>query len=145
MTVDLSKLLSRPVDDAKRPVPLPAGIYHGNIAKFSFDVSKEKKTPFCRFMVNTTSADKSIDPSLLADIDLSKKQLRKDFYLTPDSEYRLADFLHSCGISTAGQSWGASIPNCVNAQVIITVIQKQNQNDPSEFFNEIGDIKGTAA
>lgn len=145
MAVDLSKLLSRPVDDAKRPVPLPAGMYTGNIAKFSFDVSREKKTPFCRFMVNITAADQSVDATLLDGIDLSKKQLRKDFYLTPDSEYRLADFLHSCGIQTAGQSWGATIPNCVNAQVQITVIQKQNPNDPAEFFNEVGDIKGTAS
>lgn len=144
MAVDFKSLLSKNMDEVKRPVPLPPGTYRGVVAKFEFKESQEKKTPFVRFMIQITAPGDDVagDPNL-AKIDLSKKQLRKDFYLTPDAEYRLKEFIDSCGIATKGQSFGVSIPNTQNAPVLIEVTQRPGQED-GEFFNDIGSIKGTA-
>ncbi len=146
MTVDFSALLNKPLDDIKRPPALPAGTYYGRVNKFEFDKSSEKKTPFLRLHLTITSAGDDVSPDDLKEIDLSKKQLRKDFYITPDAEYRIKEFLESCSIPTAGRSLGEAIPDCMNASVMIEVLLRPNRNDPeAPPNNEVGNLKGHEA
>jgi hypothetical protein len=129
------------MDNVEKPKPLPAGTYFGTIAKHELGESKEKKTPFVRLFCTVLSAGDEIDPSDLEGVELAKKQLRKDFYLTEDSLYRFKDFAESVGVSTAGRSLGEIIPDVNNASVMLDVIQKTSQSG-DEIFNEIASIKG---
>lgn len=142
MASDFSKLLSKNMDGVERPKPLPPGTYYGRIEKFSVDESKEKKTPFVRFNLKVTSADESIDADAVNGIDLSKKQLRKDFYLTPDADYRLKEFLKSCGIKVQGRTFGEVLPETVNSPVIMEVTQRAAQDGSGELYNDVNSLKG---
>jgi len=142
MSVDFSKLLSKNMDEAERPKPLPPGTYHGRVTKHSLDASKEKKTPYVRFELQVVSAGDGIDPDALDGIDLSKKSLRKDFYLTPDADYRLKEFLKSCGIQTAGRSFAEALPEAINAPVLIDVTQRAATDGSGEFYNDVNKLAG---
>jgi hypothetical protein len=142
MAVDFKKLLSKNMDESERPRPLAPGTYYGRVTKFICDVSKEKKTPYVRFLLAVTSAGEGVDSESLNGVDLSKKQLRKDFYLTNDADYRLKDFIKSCGIQVAGRSFESTLPDTVNAPVIMEVTQRAATDGSGEFYNDVNIIKG---
>lgn len=143
MATNFNHLLSKPADDVKRPPLLPAGTYHGRVSSHKFDESANKKTPYCRYQIDIQSAGADIEPSMMDGIDLSKRQLRKDFYLTDDALWRLKDFLVSCGIPSHGRSMAEMVPDAINQPVILSVTQRKVENS-DEFFNEIGDLKGAS-
>ena len=141
MTVDFSALLATPMEDIKRPPPLPAGNYLGRITKYEFLESSEKKTPFVRYSVSIESAKEDIDPADLEGIDLTKKQLRKDYFLTELALYRLTEFLEGLGIENPGRKLSDAIPEAIGAAVAFTVTQRMNTRKPTEPpFNEIDEI-----
>ena len=143
MAVDFKSLLSKPLDEVKAPVPLPAGTYHGIIKEYKFDESKEKKTPFIRFTIQLTGAGDDVEPEEVATIDWSKKQLRKDFYLTEDALFRFKKFLESLGIDTVGKSFDSLIPETQGANVLVEVTQRPNTQNPEEPpFNDVKSIVG---
>lgn len=138
---DFTALLQTPMDEIKRPPPLPAGTFHGSILGFNFDLSQKKKTPYVRFELGRLTPNEDVDMSALEGVDLTKRSLRKDFYLTEDSRYRVKDFLESCGITVTGRSLGQCIPETLNANVIIAVTQR-NSEDGKDIYNDVGDIRG---
>jgi hypothetical protein len=144
MAVDFRKLLKKPLDEVKRPPALPAGTYHGVVAKYEFGESRDKKTPFIRFFFTITSADDSIDPGELAGIELAKKQQRRDFYLTDDALYRLKEFIASCGIETAGHTTDELLADTLQAPVLMEITQR-NSDDGETIYNDIAAVKGTAS
>lgn len=73
MAVDFKTLLSKPLDEIKRPPALPAGTYHGIVQKYEFGESDKNKTPFVRFTFTIAMAGEDIDPSELEGIDLGKR------------------------------------------------------------------------
>lgn len=140
---DFSTLLSKPLDSIKRPPPLPAGTYMGTIKSYEALESKEKKTPYIRFNLNLVSPGQDIDPNDLNGIDLSKRQLRRDFFLTPDAEYRLKEFLESLGIDTKGRTFQSTLPDSLNQAVQIEVVQRLNQDEPTAPpFNDVKSVSG---
>lgn len=143
---DFTQLLKTNLDTVKRPPTLPAGTFHGRITKYEFGESKEKKTPYVRFHVQLLSPGADIASEDMQDadgtpIDISKRQLRQDFFLTQDSMYRIKEFMESCGISTSGRSLDITIPELLNAPVLVGVVQS-NSRDGSEIYNNIGSLKG---
>ena len=142
MAVDFKKLLSKNMDEVERPRPLPPGTYYGRVTKFTVDVSKEKKTPDVRFFLSVTSAGDGVDADSLNGVDLSKKQLRKDYYLTQDADYRLKEFIKSCGIQVAGRSFESTLPDTTNAPVIMEVTQRGATDGSGEFYNDVNTMKG---
>jgi hypothetical protein len=144
MALDFSKLLSTPMDTVEKPKPLPTGTYMGVISKYEFGESKDKKTPYVRFFLNLTGAGPDIDVGEVAGIDWSKKQLRRDLYLTDDAIYRLKDLLASIGVPVEGRTFGESIPDALNCQVMIEVTQRNNPQDPTQIFNDVGTVRGIA-
>lgn len=142
MAADFKKLLSKNLDEVERPKPLPPGTYYGRVTKYALDVSKEKKTPYVRFSLAVTSAGDGVEADALNGVDLSKKQLRKDFYLTHDADWRLKEFIKSCGVQVAGRSFESTIPDTMNSPVIIEVTQRPATDGSGEFFNDVGALKG---
>lgn len=143
MAVDFSKLLGKPLDSVERPKPLPAGTYYGSIKNFEPVEIGQNKTPAIRFNLSLASPGEDIDPNDLQGIDLSKRTMRKEYYLTPESEYRLKEFIASLGIQTAGRSFEETLPETLNQQVMIAVIQKSSQNG-EEIFNNVDSVKAAA-
>lgn len=140
MTVNFNELLSTPLDTIERPKPLPAGTFEGVIARHEFGESNTKKTPFVRFWVQPTAVGEDVDQSLMEGIDLSKKILRREYYLTADALFRLKSFLESIGVSTTGRSLGEAIPDSTNARVLVQVTQRTADN--GDIYNDVGDLRG---
>jgi hypothetical protein len=136
--VDFSKLNNAPLNTFEKPKPLPAGSYYGTIQSYKFDESKDKKTPFVEFTVKVTSAGDDVDQGELTGIDLSNKELRKAFYLTPAAGYQLTAFAEALGIDT-GRGVVEVVPDFVSQQVLMGVIRKPNR-DGTDFYNEVAKI-----
>ena len=154
---DFSQLLRKPAGEAKRPPVLPAGDYYGIIKGHELGDQNRNRTPYVRFQVGLMdwpdqSADEWIasDPDgtthtiTKADIDLSKRQMRKDFYLTDDALWRLDEFIKSCGIDPHGRVYEEILPELTGQPVMIEVQQYLNQNT-NETGNQIGKVVGQAS
>jgi len=143
MSVDFRQLLSKPLDDVKRPPPLPGGTYKGRVKGFELGESTQKKTPFVRFNLSVESPGEDVPAESLVDIDLTKKSLRRDYFLTEDAYYRVKEFLESLGINTSGRTLDETLPETQNAEVLMTVVLSLNRNDPkAPPYNEVSDIVG---
>ena len=146
MTVDFKALINKPADKIKRPPVWPAGTYHGTIIRHEFGESSQKKTPFVSYKLKVNGPGEDVPQELLRDdegkpFDLSKKEFKKDFYLTPDAEYRVVEFAESCGLQKSGHSLEDLILGVIGQPVLIQLIQKMSQDGISQF-NDVGDIKG---
>lgn len=143
MAVDFAKLLSKPLDDVKKPPAWPAGTYLGTIVKYEFGDSNKNATPYARFTVKVTSAGPGLEASELEGIDLTKgREFRKDFYLTEDADWRLKEFIESVGVSTAGRTFAETVPECLHTQVQIEIVQQNSQRNAEELVNFAGEMKG---
>ena len=128
--VDFRTLMAKPLDEVKAPPPLPNGTYHGILSKFNFAESRDKKTPYCEYSIQLTGPGDDIEASEVSDVDWSKKQLRKTFYLTEDSLYRFKEFLESLGLATAGKTIDSLIQDTLNMQVLVGVTSRPDPKDP---------------
>lgn len=156
--VDFSQLLRKPAGEAKRPPILPAGDYEALIKSFEPGESRQKKTPFIRFNVGLTSWPNDapaewdeVDPETgkthhytQADVELGKRQLRTDFYLTEDALFRLDEFLRSLGIDPAGRSYEEILPEAIGQPVLVEVQQYLNQ-ETNRTGNQVGKVVGLAS
>ena len=141
MANDFNELLATPMDDIKRPPPLPTGTYHGIIAGHEFGKSSRKQTSFVQYNLTLLSAGEDVDQTQLEGIDLTKRPMRATFYLTEAARYRVKEFLESVGVDVTGRSLGECIPDANNARVLITVTQR-NSEDGKEIYNDVGEVKG---
>lgn len=145
MAVDFSNLLKKKSGEAKRPKHLPVGTYPGKIKSFEYGDKNKNNTPYVRFHLAATSWPETVDASDQVEddgrvIDLSKKRLRRDIYLTEDALHILDEFLKSCG-QELGASYEEVIPKCVGSDVLIDVGTYVNQQS-SEIENQVNKIVG---
>lgn len=140
---NFQELLSRPLDEIKRPPALPPGTYFGSIKSYEPGASSQKKTPFVKFHLAVSHAGDDVTAEDLAGIELGKKQLSKDFYLTADAEWRLKEFLVSLGIETTGRTFQSTLPETIGKAVMMDVRQRMNAQKPEDpAFNDVADVKG---
>jgi hypothetical protein len=142
LATDFKSLLSKKVEDAVKPKILPAGTYEGVVKGYNLGESKEKKTPYVEFTYTITSPGEDIMSEDLEGVNWQGKEFRSTFYLTPEADYRLKDFLKSCGIDTDGRSFGETIPDTVRAAVLLSLTQVPNTREEGEFYNNIGRVIG---
>jgi hypothetical protein len=136
---DFSQLLRKPAGVAKKPPALPAGDYSGIIKSWEVGDNNKNKTPYVRFnLVLTAPPD---DVELEPGTDLSKKPLRRDYYLTDDALWRLDDFIRSCGIEPNEEVYEEVMPQMVGLPVTVEVQQYINQST-SEIGNQVGKLTG---
>ena len=141
MSVSFKDLLSKPLDEVKKPPPLPAGTWFGVIRKHEFELSREKKTPNVRFTFGMTGPGEDIDPSSLDGVDYLAKTVSKTFWLTPDAEYRLKEFLEDLNISTTGRTFFEALPETVNLSVMMEITQRSSK-DGKDIFNDVNKVTG---
>lgn len=139
---DFSQLLKKPSGEAKKPDPLLAGQYPGVIKSFEVGDQNKNKTPYVRFQVGLTGWPEGQEPQMLPSgeaMDLSKRQMRRDYYLTDDALWRLDEFLRAIGIDLTGRSYEEVLPETVGIQVMVEVQQYVNQQN-NEIGNQIGSL-----
>jgi hypothetical protein len=137
---DFSALLKKPIVADKAPPAIEAGNYPGIIKSFEYGDSNKNKTPYVRFHIGLTGWADNVEPQ--AGVDLSKKQMRRDFFLTDEARYRLANFIKSCGVALDDSSdYEVIIPTLVGTRVVAEVQQYLNQNS-GEIGNQIGNLTG---
>jgi len=134
------QLLSKTTETAERPRALAIGHYIGEIKTYSFGESSQKKTPFVRFIMVPTEETEDVPEGANEGIDFSKKELRKDLYITPEALYRLTDFLNSVLGEQNGRTFDERIPETRSVRVLIQVGQRENERNPEEKFNEVGTV-----
>lgn len=139
--VDFTSLLRKPAGEAKKPAALDAADYPAIIKSFEVGDNNKNKTPYVRFHVTPTGWPG--DPQLGEDgkpIDLSKRNLRRDYFLTEDALWRLDEFISALGIDMSGRSYEEVLPELVGTQVTAEVQQYMNQQN-NEIGNQIGALK----
>lgn len=142
---DFAALLSKKVDETKKPPALPAGTYRSSVVRTEFGESDKKKTPYCRFFIKPNAPEADVDPTAFEEFGglaaLQKKEMRIDQWMTDDSMYRLKDFLtDTLGLNCEGRSFGEVIPESVNCELFITVAHKPSDDGKEIYAN----ITGTA-
>lgn len=154
---DFSQLLRKPAGESRRPPTLPADDYPGIIKSYELGDNNINKTPYVRFAVGLTDWGKNVPDEWQqsdaqgniiqvskADIDLSKRQLRRDFFLTDDAYWRLDEFIRSSGVNFEGRDYEEVIPELVGTPVLVEVQQYLNQRN-NETGNQIGRLIGLSA
>lgn len=146
---DFSKLASAKAGEAKKPKAIPEGNYSGIIKGWSFEAAPAGKNyeSTVRFNLglldwpdNTPDDEKTQDLGKgPVPIDLSKMQMRRDFY--DNVLYRLDDFIKSCGVEINERTYSEVLPELVGKRVIVQVKQYLNERT-SEIGNNVGDLVG---
>lgn len=131
----------------EKPKPLPVGTYICVVkGQPRFDVSKQKKTEFVEFTLQTMQADDDVDQEALIEAlkgkALSEKTIRATYYLTEDSVYRLKDFLDHCNVDDGpGITLRQRISGAPGCQVLATIRHRASEDGTAIF----SDLAGTAA
>lgn len=147
---DFSSLLKAPAGEAKKPKPLVIGNYPGIVKSYEMVQAPAGKdySMIVRIHVGLTGwCDNAGDEDKTQEgrsgefkpIDISKRQLRKDFY--DNSLYRLDDLITSCGINPNGKTYEETLPQLIGAQLVVEVDQYLNQQT-NDLGNQIKNITG---
>jgi hypothetical protein len=150
MAADFSQLLSVPLDSIKKPPILPAGDYPGIIKQYELGDANKNKTPYIRFNLVPTDWAVTTEDTWLdsegashskSDVDLSKRQFRRDYFLTQDALWRLTDLMKGCGLELAGKQIQDVLPELIGCQVLIEIQQYLSEKS-GEFGNQVGKVVG---
>lgn len=124
---DFTELLRKPAGEAKRPQALDVGDYQGVIRSHEVGDSNRNHTPYVRLGVTLTAWPEGATP--MEGVDLNKRQLRKDFFLTDESLWRLDEFIKSCGVNAIGKRYEDVLPALVGQPVKVEVRHYRSQDD----------------
>ena len=139
---DFSALLKKPAGESKRPPPLPIGDYKGVVKSHEVGDQNRNRTPYVRFGIVLTEWPETVEPSDQPEgVDLNKRQLRKDYFLTEDSLWRLDEFIRSCGVDPQGRMYEEVLPELIGQPVTVQVNHYINQQT-NEIGNNTGDVVG---
>jgi hypothetical protein len=152
---DFKSLLSKRVDDAERPDVLPAGTYEGVVVDYQpVESNTADRTPQVRVNVRLTAASDGVEAEDLVNakgkpIRVADRRMRHDFWLDEENQWKLSEFIRSCGVETAGRSFGETLPEVKNAPVFVQVTQtpdkqKRNEDGSPIIYNNIARLTGQA-
>lgn len=139
--VDFSQLLRKPAGMGKPPKALPLGDYPGVVRNWEVGDSNRNRTPYVRLQLVLTGWPDEVSPEDRGDIDVSRRALRKDFYLTEESTWRLDKFIRSCGIESDGQTYEEVVPQLIGQPVLVQVVHYDNKQT-NEVGNGVGEVTG---
>jgi hypothetical protein len=133
------ELLSQPTDSVERPKPLAPGHYLGEIKNHEFGLSRQRQTPYVRFILVPSEETADVAAGANAGIDFSRREVRKDFYITPNALYRLSDMLDAALGKQQGRTFDERIPDTRGVRVMFAVTQRDNE-EGTETYNDVGAI-----
>jgi hypothetical protein len=143
-TSTFRELLGQATDTVERPRAIADGHYLGTVTSHEFGTSRQKQTPFVRFLLVPDEETADVEHGANAGIDLSRVELRADYYITPNSLYRLSDMLDAVLGKEQGRSFDERIPETRNARVMIGVSHRdvidEATGDVTNTFNQVNTI-----
>lgn len=145
--VDFRQLLSKPLDEVRRPPALPAGTYFGTITGHKFDESpwadKETglKEPQVIFSIRITSHGEDVSPADFAEARGQGKLTQRAFPLDGPNVWSTKTFLEGLGIATAGRTFDTTIPETTGANVMFELTQRPDKNNPERVFNDVRNVR----
>ena len=134
--INFRALLAQATDTVERPKPLATGHYIGEIKGHEFGVSRQKQTPFVRFILAISEEASDIENGANEGIDLAKREMRKDYYITATARYRLSDMLDAVLGKQTGRSFDQRIPETRSVRVMFGVTQRANE-EGTEIYNDV--------
>lgn len=135
------ELMSQPTETFTRPAPLPKGHYKGTIKGHEIGESKQKKTAYVRFLFTPTEAQDDVENS--GTVNMSDRELRQDFFVTPKALYRLSQFLDNVLGKQEGKSFDERLPDTNNVEVIIGVEVVDANNESGDQYNNVTTVVKT--
>lgn len=154
---DFSKLLQQPAGQAPKPKSLVPGDYSSVVKKFEVLAAPEGKNysaiirlhlGLLDWPANATEEDKvqpKADGSTMP-IDLSKRNVRKDFY--DSAMWQFDNFIKSCGITIGSQTYEEILPQLIGIQCtaqVQTYVTRPDANGEMGLGNNVNDLRGGAA
>jgi hypothetical protein len=150
MSVDFA-LLKRPAGSAPKIVPLPDGNYPGVVKSYETGLKNKNGTELVRLNLALTGWPDTVSEEARYQttgdgrkelIDLSKRQMRRDFFVTDAALGRLEKFLLSCGIEFDGvRDYESYLPEIVGAPVNVFIGHYTNDNT-GKSGNQVEEITG---
>lgn len=152
MATDPVSALRPSARDTLPPPTIPADVYPGVIKSYEITTSTNNN-PILRLPVGLLDWPDSVDAGQRVQhgpegeaipIDLSRKQLRKDFFLTPAAYFRLENFLVAMGFeiqvdSAGNKDYETPVSQLIGKKVGVEV-QRILARNTSEFINVVGEL-----
>src|SRR5271154_2282159 len=145
MANQIADILDKPATQIDRPKPLPVGSYIWMVMGLPrHDKSKEKQTPYVEFAVKCLSALDDVDEEALTEwaekSDGSMRELKDftqklTFYTTPDSLYRLQEFLVHLGVADEDKTTRQCLDDTPNAQFVGAIVHSASKDGTSIYAN----------
>lgn len=144
MALDFSRYLDIPVEDIKKPKPLPAGTYFATIVKSEnreVEFERGTKTPVTTISFRLTSPDEDVDIDLLPEGNGVGRIVSKDYRLNdPDKTgqwalRRLAE--ETCQIPGKGKHLTDLLAELPQQEVKIFNQPRPNKNDEDSPYPNI--------
>jgi len=140
---DVRALLAYNTDDEAvddwAPKPLPTAWYQGKILRHEFLRAKnERQTPYVRYHFIATGLAPGVEIEAEVPDDVSKKNLRKDLFITPAAMKSLNKFLNGVLGVQQGRSFDDRIADCKGTEVCFKVTARQSPNDEDITFYDVG-------
>ncbi len=139
MATNFAEILSKRTDEIERPKPLPVGTYLAMVegAPELREIGK-KSTPAAEFKFRILSPGDDVDREALTAMGgIGEHRMRKPYFLTDESLYRLKEFLvDHLGIAENGRPIGQLLSEAPNQQVYVTVSHRPSE-DGSQIYAEV--------
>ncbi len=133
------QLLATKTDEVDRPRPLAAGHYIGLIKGMEYGVSRQKQTPYVRLILQATEETADVEEGSNAGMDITRRELTKDYYITPGALYRLSDMLDAVLGKQTGRSFDERLPE-LRGQVVMFGVTQRLAEDNETRYNDVTTI-----
>jgi hypothetical protein len=140
LPVDVRELLATPSEDIERPRPLADGHYMATINGVPewLRAQNESQTHICRWNFNNLEECDDVPADANKGMDLSRKELRSDFFITKDAVYRLYDAVDGVLGKKPGVGADERLGDLAGQRVQLGVRQqKDRRTGELRPFNEI--------
>lgn len=138
--IDFSDLLSAPVDSIRKPGAYPVGSYNGRIQNHELK-TLPSGTPYLRYTVKLSGAGEDVDLGDLLQANPAGrfgKLVEKDFYLTPDEQWKVVEFVKSGSYDVSGKSLKAIIGLPVGQAVLVKLGHRTGKD--GTVYNRVTEI-----
>jgi hypothetical protein len=140
LPVDVRELLKKPSDDMERPRPLADGHYIGEVlGQPEFDLTRgEKQTHLVRFNYKILEACDDVAADANAGIDLTRREVRQEFFITPAALYRLGDAVDGILGKAPGVGVDERLPDVQGARVQLRLRERVDRRTGEKTgYNEV--------
>jgi hypothetical protein len=100
----------------------------------------EEKTNICRIGFKLEGPGEDVDPDECEGIDFSTRRMSKDFWLTPESLYRLREFADAVLGEEPKRTLDERLPDIRGQRVLIKVTSRTDKNDSDIVYNDVGKV-----